>query len=74
MESLQREIFKKDKKIKDQQAVIDSSDRQQNMKAAEAEQRVIKVQDELKKIMSKCRRSKIPQQQDATITEYESAG
>ena len=60
MESLQREMFKKDKKIKDQQAVIDSSDRQQNMKAAEAEQRVIKVQDELKKIMSKCRRSKIP--------------
>ena len=49
MESLQREMFKKDKKIKDQQAVIDSSDRQQNMKAAEAEQRVIKVQDELKK-------------------------
>ena len=42
MESIQGEMFKKDKKIKDQQAVIDSSDRQQNMKAAEAEQQVKK--------------------------------
>ena len=49
MESIQGEMFKKDKKIKDQQAVINSSDRQQNMKAAEAEQQVKKIQDELDK-------------------------